>query len=322
MSGAGAGVADAAGAETAEFDVVVVGGGAAGLSAALNLARARRRTLVVDANRPRNAATLRAHGFLTRDGISPLELRALGRAEVSAYQEGAVAMARVESLRRTADGRFEVAAAAVRGGPDVNAVTPIVLLATGLHETLPDIPNLRGFYGTALHSCFECDGYEKREQALAFIGESADLATRAVELCQWTNELTVFSNGSDAVTGPEERALAARGIRVERRWVVGLEGHHGKMTGIRMADGELIGLSSGFVRPVWDARLDFLDGFELKRDPAGLVAVDSRGRTSVPGLYAAGDVTAPGPQQLIVAAGEGAHVAAAINRDLIGPLQV
>lgn len=303
------------------FDVIVIGGGPAGLSAAVNLARARRRTLVVDGNRPRNAATLRAHGFLTRDGISPLELRALGRAEVEAYAEGSVAMARVERLRQVGGG-FEVAATAVRGGPDVHAHAPVVLLTTGLHETLPDIPNVRGFYGTALHSCFECDGYEKRGESLAFIGESADMAERAVQLRQWAAALTVFTNGSGAVTEDEEAALSRRGIRVDRRWVIGLEGRHGVMTGIRMADGEVVELSSGFVRPEWDAHLDFLDGFEVERDALGLVAVDRSGRTSASGLYAAGDVTAPGPQQLIVAAGEGAHVAAAINRDLIGPLRV
>jgi thioredoxin reductase len=302
-------------------DVIVVGAGPAGLSAALNLVRARRPTLVFDSNRPRNAATLHAHGYLTRDGVSPLELRKIGRAEVESYPNAEVALARVESIEQH-DGGFLVSAVGLRGAADRVERTRTVLIATGLAETMPAIPSIRAYYGTHLHSCLECDGYEKADEALALIGETPDLARRAHELSQWSRDLIVFTNGAETITEGEQRALAAIGIRVERRVIDDIVGERATMSGIRLADGEVIARTSGFVRPVWTPTLDYVQDLGLERDSAGLVVVDARGRTSVPGVYAAGDSTAPGPQQLIVAAGEGATTAAAINRDLLGSLEI
>lgn len=302
-------------------DVIIVGAGPAGLSAALNLVRARRTTLVFDSNRPRNAATLHAHGYLTRDGVSPLELRRIGRAEVESYPNAEVALARVESIEQR-DGGFVVSAVGLRGAADRVETTRAVLIATGLAETMPAIPSIRAYYGTHLHSCLECDGYEKAGEALALIGETPDLARRAHELSQWSRDLIVFTNGAETITDGEERALAAIGIRVERRVIDDVVGERATMSGVRLVDGEVIARTSGFVRPVWTPTLDYVNDLGLERDAAGLVVVDARGRTSVPGVYAAGDSTAPGPQQLIVAAGEGATTAAAINRDLLGPLEI
>jgi thioredoxin reductase len=302
-------------------DVIIVGAGPAGLSAALNLVRARRTTLVFDSNRPRNAATLHAHGYLTRDGVSPLELRKIGRAEVESYPNAEVALARVESIEQR-DSGFVVSAVGLRGAADRVETTRAVLIATGLAETMPAIPSIRAYYGTHLHSCLECDGYEKAGEALALIGETPDLARRAHELSQWSRDLIVFTNGAETITDGEERALAAIGIRVERRVIDDVVGERATMSGVRLVDGEVIARTSGFVRPVWTPTLDYVNDLGLERDAAGLVVVDARGRTSVPGVYAAGDSTAPGPQQLIVAAGEGATTAAAINRDLLGPLEI
>jgi thioredoxin reductase len=308
------------GSEGDVYDVAVVGGGPAGLSATLNLVRARRTTLLLDSNRPRNAATLHSHGFLTRDGIPPLELRRLGREEIATYPHATIASARVDAIRRLDDGTFAIEARGVRGEPDVSARARAVLIATGLHERLPALPNIRAFYGTALHSCIECDGYEKSGRALALIGESDDLAARALELTRFTDDLVVFTCGVGEISESEERALTARGIHVERREVADIEHVQSTMTGVRLADGEVIARDAGFVRPIWTPMVEFVEGLGVERDERGLVRVDADGRTSVAGVYAAGDTTAPGPQQLIVAAGEGAHTAAAINRDLIGGL--
>jgi thioredoxin reductase len=302
-------------------DVVIVGAGPAGLSAALNLARAHRSTLVFDSNRPRNAATLHSHGFLTRDGMSPLELRRLGREEVERYPNGEVALARVATVEREDDGGFTVDARGIRGGADRVVRTRALLIATGLAEAMPAVPSIRAYYGTHLHSCLECDGYEKTDAALALIGETSDLAVRAFELSQWSRNLVVFTNAVGSVSEAEERDLRALGIRVDRRAIDDIEGERATMTGVRLVDGDVVACTGGFVRPVWTPILDYVQGLELERDTAGLVLVDSMGRTSVPGVYAAGDSTTPGPQQLIVAAGEGAHTAAAINRDLLGTLE-
>jgi thioredoxin reductase len=298
-----------------DVDVAVLGAGPAGLSAALVLARARRSVLVVDSNRPRNAATLASHGFLTRDGISPLELRKLGREELAAYPHVTFTQAVVESVRRSRD-RFTIAAKSRTAG--VQATARVVIIATGLTEVLPELPTLRAFYGTSVHSCIECDAYEKRDQPLALIGESDDLADRATMLTQWTKDLIVFTNGSDAISAVEESLLAELGITVDRRALADVEGDRSGLTGIRLVDGDVVPRTGAFVRPVWVPAIDFAHPLRLRRDDAGLIVVDADGRTSVPGVFAVGDSTPPGPQQLIVAAGAGAKAASAINRQLIG----
>ncbi|QPZ39771.1 NAD(P)/FAD-dependent oxidoreductase [Paramicrobacterium chengjingii] len=299
---------------TQHYDVVIVGGGPGGLSAALNLVRARMRVLVLDANRPRHSATLFAHGFLTRDNISPLELRRLGREDVSAYENGEVQFATVDAVTSLPDG-FRVIASGVKGDPDRDVHTKRIVVATGLAEILPDIGNARAFYGTCLHSCLECDGWEKQDAPLVLIGESDDLAEQAFRALQWTNDLLVLTNGSSVVGTDEERELAQAGIDVERSPIAEIQGARGVMTGIELADGRVLDYRGGFIRPRWHARLGFLDGLGIDIDADGLLVVDDRGRGSRDGVYAAGDITPPGPQQIAVAAGQGAMVSATIVSD-------
>jgi len=308
-------------APTTEVDVVIVGGGPAGLSAALNLGRARASVVLVDAGRPRNAATLRSHGFLTRDGVPPLELRKLARAELAAYPNVRILDRTVVTAlqqRECGEGRF-IAALHGRGAgipPAVSARS--VLVATGLRETLPDIPSLRAFYGMTVFSCAACDAWELQDRPLALIGETPDLASRARLIARWTDRLTVFTNGSDAVDTVEEAELAASGIVVERRPIDDLEGDRGDVSAVRLVDGTRIEIEGGFVRPQWHPALDFLGSIDLDRDEFGNLVTDRSGRTSVAGLYSAGDAASPGPQQLIVAAGQGARAAAVLVHDLIG----
>ncbi len=301
-------------------DVLVIGGGPAGLSAALNLGRARASVVVVDADRPRNAATLRSHGFLTRDGVPPHELRRLAREELAAYPDVRIlSRSRVTALSAetgrdgarfaaTLDGRRAPARIAARA----------VLVATGLRETLPAVPSIRAFYGMSVFSCAACDAWELQDRPLGLIGETSDLAGRARLIARWTSQLTVFTNASSAVDAVDEAELAASGVRVERRGIADLVGDRGDVTGVRLVDGTLVPIEGGFVRPLWHPSLEFADGLEVDRDADGHLTVDRSGRTSLPGLYAAGDAAAPGPQQLIVAAGQGARAAAVIVHDLVG----
>jgi thioredoxin reductase len=323
----------------AVYDAVIIGGGPAGLSAALNLGRARARVLVVDADRPRNAATLNSHGFLTRDGVPPHELRRLARAELEAYpsvevlartrvtaiasipptgaMDGAHAHARAQPGKGDDDtARFALTLEGRRAPASVRADS--VVVATGLQETLPSIPSIRAFYGMSLFSCAACDAWELRDRPLALIGETPDLPDRARLIARWTDRLTVFTNSADVIDTVEEAELAASGILVDRRGIADLEGARGSVSGIRLIDGTRVAIEGGFVRPHWAPSVGFLAGLDVACDSHGHPVVDRSGRSSVEGLYAAGDAVAPGPQQLIVAAGQGARVAAVLVHDRLG----
>lgn len=310
---------------TEHFDVVVLGAGPAGLTAGLSLVRARRRTLIIDSNRPRNAATLHSHGFLTRDGISPLELRKHGREDFEKYPDAFFHSGLIRTVVPVADlaherARFAITTKGLRGEQSKEITAESVLVATGLAETLPALPSIRAWYGTNLHSCIECDGYEKSGGGLALIGETDDLAERALLISRWTDDLIIFTNAVGTVTEAEEAALAARGITVDRRPILDIAGEQGAMTGVQLQDGTFVARDGGFVRPHWTPSIGYLDLPDLQLDDQGLLVVDGLGRTSVPGLYAAGDSTPPGADQLIIAAGSGAQAAGAINRDLLGAL--
>jgi thioredoxin reductase len=299
---------------------VIVGAGPAGLSAGLNLVRARRSVLILDSNRPRHSATLQSHGFLSRDGISPLELRKLGRDEFESYPSAEFHQGIVQSVVQAHSASFAISAKGIRGAVDRTVTAPALLLATGLTETLPALPSMRAYYGTSLHSCVECDGFEKSDAPLALIGESDDLAERALLISQWSSDLVVFTNAVGQISDADERALGARGIRVERRAIADVVGNRSGLTGVQLQDGETNPRTAGFVRPHWDTRLDYAESLGLRETDEGLVDADGDGRTSVAGVFAAGDLVPPGPHQLIVAAGAGARAAAVINRYLIGSL--
>jgi len=312
----------------APIGVAIIGGGPAGLSAGLQLVRANRRIAILDSNRPRHSATLQSHGFLTRDGAPPLELRRLGREEFEAYPSAMYSQAvvrEVTPLRREEalavgfpDGiGFRVRGTGIRGAADAEYIARRVLIAAGLTEELPALPMIRAYYGTALHSCVECDGFEKTDKPLVLIGETSDLFARALLISRFSSDLIVFTNGAETVRPEQEAQLAAIGIRVERTQIDDIVGEKAEMTGVRLADGEVIPRVGGFVRPRWNAPVQFLGDLDVARDDWGLIEVSARGETSIRGVYAVGDIVPPGPQQLIIAAGNGATVAAKLNMDMI-----
>ena len=313
---------------TDPIGVAIIGGGPAGLSAGLNLVRANRRIAILDSNRPRHSATLQSHGFLTRDGIPPLELRRMGREEFEAYPTAMFSQAVVTEVRALTreealatgfpDGiGFRVRGRGIRGAANVEFLARRVLIAAGLTEELPDLPMIRAYYGTALHSCVECDGFEKTSKPLALIGETSDIFARALLISRFSSDLVVFTNGAQTVRREQEEQLASIGIQVERRPIDDIVGEKAEMTGVRLTDGTVIPRVGGFVRPRWHAPIEFLNEHGVERDDWGLIVVSDRGETSARGIYAVGDIVPPGPQQLIIAAGAGAKVAARLNMDMI-----
>lgn len=301
---------------TETFDAVVIGAGPGGLAATLGLARMRRTVMLLDSNRPRHAATLVSHGYLTRDGISPLELRTLGREEVLTYPHVQYERTIVTSVSPLPDGNFVVVARKQGSQEQSEWHARTVLIATGQTETLPVQEHVRPWYGTSLHSCMDCDGYDKRGQALALIGETPDMADRAMIVRQFSRDLKVFTNGSGAVSAGDNDQLARLGIEVFDSPITAIEGGREGMQAVLLEDGSRHERTAGFVRPQWHSTLGFAEPLGIETDEHGLVVVDRKQRSSVLGVYAAGDIT-PGFRQLQVAAGEGTVAASVINRDLI-----
>jgi thioredoxin reductase len=288
------------------YDVAIVGGGAAGLSAALVLGRARRRVAVIDAGEPRNAPAEHMQGFLSRDGMPPAELLALGRSEVSGYGVEIIA-GRVDSI----DSGFTLR---LRGGQVMSARR--ILLATGSRDLLPDIQGVRERWGRDLLHCPYCHGWEVRDQALGVLGTRPDAVQHALLVRQWSDDVAFFAH--KLTPGPEDLArLAARGIRVVVGEVRRLVIEDDRLTGVRLRDGTVVPRDAVFIRPVNVPHLDGLAahlGCDLNE--AGMPVVDPSGRTSAVGVWAAGNAVDP-RFQVITSAGGGSSAAIAINADLV-----
>jgi thioredoxin reductase len=288
------------------YDVVVVGGGAAGLSAALVLGRARRRVAVIDAGAPRNAPATHMHGFLSRDGMPPADLLATGRAEVTGYGVEVISD-RVETI----EPGFVVR---LSGGLVLRARR--VLVTTGAWDELPDIAGVRERWGKDLLHCPYCHGWEVRDQALGVLGTHPAALQHALLVRQWSDDVVFFAHTQDP-TRAELDQLDARGVRVVAGEVARLVVEGDRLSGVELADGQVIERTAVFIRPGIVPHADGLLarlGCELDGD--GFVTVDRSGATSTPGVWAAGNAADP-RAQVITAAGAGSSAAIAINADLV-----
>ncbi|MFD8495974.1 NAD(P)/FAD-dependent oxidoreductase [Amycolatopsis sp. NPDC059657] len=280
-------------------DVVIIGGGPAGLNAALLLARARRRVVVVDGGSPRNAPATHLHGYLTRDGLEPSEFLRLGREEVARY--GGEFLDDV-AIRLRHDRAVELA-----GGRVLQ--TRRVLVTTGLIDELPDIPGVREGWGSTVLHCPYCHGWEVRDRPLGVIGGHEQSAHQASLIRQWSADLVFFPH-----TGSYDlEALACKGIRIVPGKVerVGADGVH-------LATGEFVAREAVYVAPAFRPRDRLLDQVGCARGADGLVTVDTNGRTSVGWVWSAGN-TVDAFLQIIGAAAAGARAGAYLNADLLDP---
>jgi thioredoxin reductase len=296
------------------YDVVLFGGGAAGLSGALMLARARRAVAVVDAGAPRNAPAEGVHGLLGHDGVPPAELLARGRDEVRRYG-GHVVTGEVTTVVRDADG-FAVTLA---DGRSVRARR--LLVATGLVDELPDLPGLRGRWGRDVLHCPYCHGWEVRDRAIGVLAAGPMSVHQALLFRQWSDDVTFFTHTMPAPTGEQAEQLGARGIRVVDGEVASLEIVDDRLTGVRLSDGTVVGREALAVAPTMRARAGFLAelGLRPEEHPSGMgehIPCDAAGRTDVPGVWVAGNVTDLSAQ-VGAAAAAGAAAAGQINADLV-----
>ncbi|MEC3982171.1 NAD(P)/FAD-dependent oxidoreductase [Amycolatopsis sp. H20-H5] len=297
-----------------EYDVVVAGGGAAGLSGALMLGRARRSVLVIDAGTPRNAPAEAVHGFLSRDGINPAELLKTGRAEIEGYG-GQVVPGEAVAAAREGE-RFSVTLA---DGRQVFARR--LLVTTGLVDELPEVAGLRERWGHDVLHCPYCHGWEVRDQALGVLGGGPMALHQTLLLRQWSADVTLFSHTAAPPSGDEAEQLAARSIKVVPGEVESLEIVDDHLTGVRLHDGTVVARQALLVATRLMARSALLTtlGLETTAHPMGVgeyIASDEAGLTAVPGVWVAGNVTDLIAQVSGAVAG-GAFAGAAINADLI-----
>ena len=304
------------------YDVLVVGGGAAGLSGAVALARSRRSVLVVDAGEPRNSPADHVHNFLTRDGTPPAELYAAGRAEVARYG-GHIEAGRVESLSRVTslnrDG--ELFRAQVSG----RAVTARrVLVATGLHDELPDVPGLAQRWGIDVLHCPYCHGWEVRDKRVGILATGPGAVHQALLFRQLTPDVTVLRHTAAPFASDQAGQLSALGIPVIDGLVARVEASDGHLAGVRLADGTRVALDALIVAPRFVANADLLAPLGLTAEEVSVggqviatrITADPTGATSMPGIYVAGNVADP-QAQVITSAAAGLMAGAAINMDLV-----
>jgi len=295
-----------------EWDVVIVGGASAGLSAALMLGRARRRVLVLDSGLPRNRVAPHMHGVLGRDGTSPLQLVADGRSELERYGVE-IRQAHVTDVAPTDHGYAVVTANGDR------EPARRVLIATGIRDRLPAIDGLAEQWGTGAVVCPYCDGWEVRDRRIAVIANDPLAPAHAQMLRQWSNDVTYFPRSDFPLEESDRAKLVARDIRIDEREIVGVDAVDGELRALVLADGSEFEVDSIFIRPVSTPIDEMVSSLALDRNEAfggSWIAVDAMGKTSAPGVWAAGNVTNPGAS-VPVAMAAGTMAGAAINHDLI-----
>lgn len=291
------------------LDAVVIGGGAAGLSAALTLGRSCRRVAVFDDGRPRNRVAQHMHGFLTRDGTPPQDVLTIAREQLARYASVRLHDAHVDRAMRDGDG-FTVQTV------DGQAFAArAVLLATGVYDALPPIEGIADLWGRLVHVCPYCDGWEVRDGRIAVLGKGRRAVELAQELKQWSDDLLVCVEGAPELPEENERWLARAQARVRRSALTSVRETGGAVE-LRFDDGAVEETDALFLCAPLRQRYPLVEMLGCTIDEDGNIAIDKRGRTVSPGVYAAGDcVTAV--HQVVLAAASGVCAAMALNEDLL-----
>lgn len=290
------------------FDVIIVGGSVAGLSAALYLGRMRRQVLIFDTGKPCNRFSHASHGFLTRDGTAPAELLRMGREQLQQYTTISFQAEAVTAIVPQTDG-FQVATATG------SYIARKILLATGLRDELPPLRNVEQFWGGSVFHCPYCDGWEWRDQPLAIYANGEFALHLAKIVRNLTADLVVCTGEAATFSAADRQLLAANGIRLVETPVVGLEGTAGQLATIHFADGTQIARRALYLAPKLVQQSDLAARLGCTLSEDGLVQVDASMQSSVPGVYAAGDMT-KNMRQVVAAAAQGATAGGMINMAL------
>lgn len=294
-----------------QWEAVIVGGSVAGLSAALVLGRCRRRTLVVDAGRPRNLVSRGVHGFLTQDGVSPVEFLRVARSQVQSYPTVQLRDGLVVDVARVAEG-FEV----VLEGPEHERVTTEkILFATGLIDELPPIEGVERFWGCSIFVCPFCDAWEERNQPTLVYGRTPDVYGFTLEMLQWSRTLTLCTDGADVLRPKEREHLRRIGVPICAEHVVRFEGGE-RVERAVFADGTQIPCRAVFMSVTQRQASPLPAKLGCHVLPDGSLDTSELQQTPAQGVFVAGNA-ARGLQMAIMAAAEGFRAAYAINEELL-----
>lgn len=291
------------------YDVIIIGGGPAGLSAALVLGRCRRRVLVCDTGQPRNAASHAMHGFLSRDGIPPWEFLQIARDQLRPYET--VELREVEATAAECrDSRFHVTLA------DGSVLqTRKLLIATGVRDNLPEIPGFLELYGRSVFHCPYCDGWEVRDQPLAIYGRGDRGLGLSLELTGWSRDLVLCTDGPSEIAAEDLARLDRNGILVREDRVTRLEGAE-RLERIVFASGAPLDRQALFFTTGQSQHSALVTHLGCEMNDKGTVLTGKYEAAHLPGLYVAGDASRA-VQWVVVAAAEGAEAAFAINSELL-----
>jgi thioredoxin reductase len=284
------------------YDCIIVGGGSAGLSAALMLGRARRRVLVCDQGNPRNAPAHESHSFFTRDGTPPLELLGIGREQLKPYKTVEFQSIGVTQIKKSGE-QFEVIS-----DEGATKQSRKILLAFGVREEFPDIENFADFWGKTVFHCPFCHGFEVRDQPLAVVGNGETGVGMVALLKSWSEDLILCTNGTAELSVDQRKLLDKHKVPVYEEKIVSFEGADGRLENIVFETGEKLARHGMLIRPKQHLRSELAEKLNCELTDAGLIKVHDFNETSLKGVYAAGDITSP-MQSIAGAVSQGAIAA-------------